>query len=111
MSEPTKQQIDQAERLQKAGLCIHAGNKIWKNGTVLFIFHRTDEALINLRAAGEDPIGPVPTFEEVWVELVKSMFYSQDIFQAINMQMQKMGSVNQPTTAAIEALLLLTEGE
>lgn len=117
MNEPTKQQIDQAERLQKAGLCQSAKNTIkfveWLNGdcehtlSTPFNGHRTAMA-----------IGPLPTFEEVFVEL-KDILDSNDLIFQLYGNMagledhhgKSLGdwefSEFTPTTAAIEVLLLL----
>jgi len=114
MSEPTKQQIDQADRLQKAGLCQNSEQWILNR-------YKTQDYSIQKKTYAGSPwfiTGPLPTFEEVWVEL-------QPLLREKNLEMPLTGYAffliqrdkivlrqyhfenHTPTTAAIEALLLL----
>ena len=117
MSEPTKQQIDQADRLQKVGLCRESEQWILNR-------YKTQDYSIQKKSYAGSPwfiTGPLPTFEEVWPVLMAELkmqiqkgnrhtFGAPVAMNLIVEQMQRHGIADQPTTAAIEALLLIKAG-
>jgi hypothetical protein len=117
---PTEQQINQAKKLSKFDLCQDAELSIFgKNGEYLF----ADRGSKFARNSDEEL--PLPTFEEVWVEL---LIMIEESLQPIEFSLNDLGAFIfdreepesaihrfywvdgfTPTTAAIEALLLLKE--